>query len=155
LRKNKREDVWKKIDKRGEDECWNWLDRLSNGYGQMRFNNKAYGAHRFVYEEVYGMIPEGLFICHKCNNPSCCNPNHLYAGTQKDNQKQMVNEGRSAKGEMQSLSKLTTRDILKIRSLYSTNEKNQIELGKIFGVDNATISDITRRKTWKHIPMEE
>jgi len=149
---NNLKDVWKYIDIKGEDDCWEWLGHLVRGnYGSFGINKKYYRSHRLAYTETYGPIPEGMFILHKCNNPKCCNPKHLYAGTQKDNMEQCKNDGRVAMGEKHYKSKLTEENVLKIRSLYSTGNYYQRELGKIFGVGDITISDITRRKTWKYI----
>jgi len=144
--------IWNRIDVRNEDDCWNWMRcKDKKGYGIIGLNNKSCRVNRFIYKEIYGSIPEGLLVCHKCNNPSCCNPNHLYVGTHADNMKQMVDDGRSGKGENNGYVKLTGRDILKIRYLFSTGEYSQRELGEMFGVVQVNISRIVNNKIWKHI----
>jgi hypothetical protein len=81
-------------------DCWHWQGPLTpSGYGCIQYvtGEKAL-AHRVAYELFVGPIPEGLFACHHCDNPPCCNPNHLYAGTPADNSRDMVARGRSLKG---------------------------------------------------------
>jgi len=78
---------WKKVDKRGPDECWNWLgaiNRKGGGYGQFGVRGFIAKAHRVSWELLYGDIPKGLMVLHKCNNPSCVNPSHLYLGSRFD-----------------------------------------------------------------------
>lgn len=78
-RKNTFEDVWKRINIKDKDNCWEWKGYLnSNGYGQIKINLKRYTVTRIVYELTYSKIPKGLYISHKCNNKKCCNPQHLF-----------------------------------------------------------------------------
>jgi len=93
------ERFWNKVDIKSKEECWNWKGyKNSDGYGHMTQNGKYKAAHRLAYELTYGTIPEGLLIMHLCDNPSCCNPNHLKTGTNKDNSQDMKRKGRSAGG---------------------------------------------------------
>jgi len=147
-------DIWKRIDKRSEDECWEWKGAVStNGYGAMSINCKDDSTHRIVYCEIFGTIPEGLFVLHHCDNPSCCNPNHLFLGTPKDNMKDRNQKGRGnvPRGEEHYRSKLIKEQVLEIRKLYITNEYTQTKLGKMFGVAPSNISNIINRKAWRHI----
>jgi len=150
--KNNLEDVWKKINKKENDDCWEWVGALSNnGYGAFVLNQKTYSSHRIVYELIYGSISSGYCILHKCNNPSCCNPSHLYLGTHADNSKQMVNEGRSCRGEKNGRSKLNVEQIREIRRLYSTGKYYQRELGIRFGVSRSEIGRIVNGIMWGYI----
>lgn len=143
--KNTKESVWKKIDIKNNNECWNWIGCLNHdGYGEIKINYKKYLVHRVVYELIYDSIPDGLLVLHKCNNPSCCNSNHLYIGTHEDNMKQMTKDLRQAY-------KLSPKNILEIRNLYSTGNYSQRKLGDMFNVDHSTIGDVISKKTGRYI----
>ena len=80
------------------DQCWPWTgSRLSTGYGQISVAGKTTTAHRVAWEQANGPIPKGLVVCHRCDNPPCCNPAHLFIGTPKDNTQDMIQKGRKAK----------------------------------------------------------
>ena len=86
---------WGHIDIKSEDECWEWkIFTTPKGYGQFQANRCTYKSHRLAYYLTYGKIPEDLYICHKCNNRKCCNPKHLYAGTQKENVQDCIRSGK-------------------------------------------------------------
>ena len=87
-----------KIDIKNDDECWLWkADKSHNGYGQFYLNGKTSRSHRLIYELYVGDIPDGKQICHKCDNPACCNPKHLFICTQQENIQDMRNKGRQKK----------------------------------------------------------
>jgi hypothetical protein len=88
---------WAKVEK-GPD-CWNWTGAKSSGYGDFYIGGRGLLAHRVAWTMENGEIPTGLLVLHRCDNPSCVNPEHLFAGTYQDNADDMVSKGRQAKGD--------------------------------------------------------
>jgi hypothetical protein len=81
-----------KIDENG---CWNWMGcKIPQGYGRIHFNGRGDYTHRVIYILTYGEIPEDMCICHRCDNPACCNPTHLFLGTVKENMEDRDRKGR-------------------------------------------------------------
>ncbi len=150
---NTLEDVWKYINKKYED-CWIWKGSISSdGYGRIVINHKIYRTHRLIYEMTIGKIPDGLLVCHSCDNPLCCNPEHLFLGTYKENTQDMISKGRKylMNGELNNFSKLTEKEVIMIREIYSNGKYFQRELGEMFGVSKSAIYNIIHKITWKHI----
>lgn len=138
-----------------ETGCWEWTGRLCNkGYGRIdfcKYNNKiTYFSHRVSYEIFYGIsILKEIFVLHKCDNPKCCNPNHLKIGTQQDNMNDKVNRGRQASGENNGMSKFTWEIVNKIRRLKMTGNYTNKQLADIFNSGTSSIYDIINNRTWK------
>ena len=130
--------------------CWNWKASTRGiGYGQVSFKNKKLYTHRVVWELSYGAIPDGLFVLHKCDNPLCVNPNHLFLGTNQDNMTDKVKKGRQSHGESSKLSKLSSVQIDDIRKRYRRGKISQQSLADEMGVSQSLISLILNRKLWK------
>jgi len=128
--------------------CWNWQGCNRWGYGKITINKKTLCVHRVMYKIFYGSIPEDKpLVLHKCDNPKCCNPMHLYAGTQQDNMNDRVKRNQSCKGENHHNVKLTEKQVLEIRA----SSDMQIVLAQRFNVGRTIINDIKNRKRWKHI----
>jgi hypothetical protein len=147
---------WELVAIAGPDDCWPWLggwDRKDSKYGRFYYGNFHIRAHRLAYILTYGYIPEGTEICHKCDNPPCCNPAHLFAGTHQQNMSDMVAKGRlvGLKGERSNSVKLTAQQVLEIRSMYETGKYSHLGLAHTFGVSEAAVQFIITRRTWKHI----
>jgi len=135
--------------------CWLWTGhRHPFGYGvftQGRNNNVA--AHRVMYELVHGPLLNGSFhVLHHCDRPACCNPEHLFVGTQGDNRQDCIDKGRDARGAKQGLAKLSDEDVLTIRRLHNPQKRNGAEIARLFGLHRTNVYTIVRRKTWKHLP---
>lgn len=141
---------WAKVDK--SQECWEWTaSKHFSGYGEIGYLGKKHKAHRISWMIHHGEIPEGLYVLHKCDNPACVNPDHLFLGTHNDNMADKMQKGRCSalKGESNGESRLTEQQVKEIRALYPSF--NQIKIGKMFNVSNTTISKIVRRESWRHI----
>lgn len=129
--------------------CWLWERAASEGYGQLHVGNgKRVGAHRAAYEAAYGPLKEGQQACHKCDNRLCINPDHLFAGTMRDNFHDAIQKGRRQKKDGSFLrAKLTTEQVFAIRA----DTRGSYVLGKEYGVHPSTIRQIRRRKAWGHV----
>lgn len=143
---------WSRV--RKTDGCWIWTGTPSRT-SHCQFcapNGKVY-VHRYAYELTYGPIPLGMFVLHRCDNPRCVNPLHLFLGTQRDNVQDCISKGRKpiihagAKGLKNASAKLSEADVLNIRAESGT----VISLAAKYGVTPATISKIRLRRTWRHI----
>lgn len=141
---------WDKVNKGSVDDCWEYLGRLNHdGYGQFDHHNTASVAHRFSWELSFGKIPDGIYVCHKCDNPSCVNPNHLFLGTQKDNMEDMVKKGRGAdkRGRKNGKSVVNESIVREIRVLYSNGWSYQ-KIADNFGVSNGCVNHIINGRHW-------
>lgn len=142
------ERFWAKVSITGGDDCWNWNGcKLPSGYGIIGrgTGQVPIGAHVVSWIIHNGSFAPGLSVCHKCDNRSCVNPNHLFLGTQQDNLKDMRSKGRQVKGEKHGLAKLSEDDV---RAIRGSNE-TQARLAAHFGVNQSCISKIQLGKRWK------
>uniref|UniRef100_A0A6M3JC30 Putative homing endonuclease n=1 Tax=viral metagenome TaxID=1070528 RepID=A0A6M3JC30_9ZZZZ len=163
------ERFWEKVDVREEDECWPWKAcKGKGGYGKFGSGrSKTIAAHRVAYELGNGSIPEGLDVLHKCDFPPCCNPGHLWPGTNLDNQRDCIAKGRTAcgerngththpearpRGEANGSTKLTETQVREVRRLCNEGH-TQRETGELVGVKQTAISQIMCGKTWKNIGL--
>lgn len=145
-----------------DEACWEWTGPKSHfGHGKMRefgAGSREIRAHRVSYELFIGPIKDGQFVCHKCDNPSCVNPAHLYAGTQADNMRDKRVRNRQ-KGELSGIAKLNDQNVRAIKAFlrrhppgHGRREGGQCGfLARWFGVTKYAISDIYRGKCWNHI----
>jgi len=151
-----RKRFWEKVDKKGPDDCWNWKPPCSGeGYGMIydSFSRKEIGAHRYSYEIHCGPIPDGMFVCHHCDNKKCCNPSHFFLGTNQDNildaaKKGIIGGPRPAiQGENHYGAKLRKEQVEEIRLMLSNGVKMEV-IAENFFVSRSTISSIKTGRTW-------
>ncbi len=138
---------WDKVSIGCPNECWIWLAGSQKGYGIFAFNTnpgrKRRRSHRVAYELLYGMIPDGMVVCHKCDNPGCVNPAHLFIGTQKENCLDAQKKNRASK-------KLTPQTVREIRELRLKGLKYK-EIALRYGVNRRLISMVCKNELWTHI----
>lgn len=142
--------VLNKLTKR-DDGCWEWLGAISSGgYGSLVVKGKSLKPHRFIYSIMHGAIPEGMQVCHHCDNPPCCNPDHLFLGSHQDNMRDMHDKGRAAKhnGENNARAILTNAGAKRIKTLLAEG-KTPLEISVEYNVVQSTIGHIQAGRTWK------
>lgn len=173
---------WEKVEVLGEDDCWEWkASKVRGGYGQFWIHGEQVKSHRVAWIITNGQIPLGMLACHKCDNPGCCNPNHLFMGSHKDNAVDKVKKGRAAtgdkngarikpeklargdrngsrlhperlvRGESHASAVFDAQTVRLIRFVYGNGGYTHKMLSGIFNVRPSTIHTIVNRKTWKHI----
>ena len=161
---NKR-NFFRKIKINHETGCHEWkAARSGGGYGQFNLRGRMVGAHRLAYFLATGTDPAGLNACHSCDNPSCCNPDHLFLGTDADNMLDKTRKGRNncprgeahgsrtqpwswQRGEARWNAKLSSADILSIR----TDPRNSREIAGQYCVSRSQITAIKRGEKWRHV----
>lgn len=145
------------IESPGRLGCWEWPNVLNNmGYGRttVTINGKYISkfVHRIMSEIVNG--PTKLCVCHRCDNPKCCNPDHLFIGTVKDNVQDMIAKGRkstvAARGEQAGLAKLTTEQVIEARIMQMGGISGRA-ISRYYGVSKNAISSILSGRTWNHV----
>lgn len=145
---------WRRVEK--SDDCWVWTGHLNDdGYGT--FSVDASGprsnwlAHRLAYHLTYGSIPDGEYVLHRCDNPACVRPDHLFTGDQTANMQDCIAKGRfsRAKGERCGRSKLTEAQVLEIRKRAET--ERGCKIAPDYGLTKEAVYAIVKRKVWKHI----
>jgi hypothetical protein len=151
---------WTSVNKHGPihpvlgTRCWLWTaGKFRRGYGRVDFCGKSTGSHRYSWRIHFGNIPNGLCVLHRCDNPPCVNPDHLFLGTRTDNMTDRDHKGRQSKGEHRPLAKLTDELVREIRRRYRKRcRRNGIHaISRELGVAPLTIWKVVNNITWKHI----
>ena len=140
--------LWKKVELIPFHECWEWVGSLQgSGYGQIWREDRLVSVHRVSWELHFGSVPNGLLVLHKCDNRSCVRPDHLFLGTNLDNQQdckakdRLGNRGRLPKERETHLDKATK---LRIKEIYAQDLLTQEEIAKAFGITQPMVSYIVR-----------
>ncbi len=136
--------------------CWEWPGKITtSGYGGVQQAKQQHYVHRFVWEQTNGPIPAGIFVCHTCDNPICCNPAHLFLGTPADNLRDARQKGRTVNpprwvGENHHAAKLTDADVLAIRRAYRDGE-SIISITRGSPVCRQSVANIVYERGWTHL----
>lgn len=151
MRRKSRWEFWEYVDKKGPDECWNWLGhKTKDGYGRITAERQNWWTHRLAYESAKGPLPPWSpdnEVQHSCNNPSCCNPAHLWLGTRADNMKTAGEQGTlSRKGLQNGNSKLSPEQVIAIRA----DERSSRTVASEYGIEKTQVLRIRRGDHWDH-----
>lgn len=149
-------DFWQHVSMPDENGCMTWGgSRDKDGYGVLKHGGRFYRAHRLAYAIANDDDPGALYVCHACDNPPCCNPDHLWLGDNRANQLDAVAKGRrpvmQQSGQDNGNAKVTEAQARHIIELIASGRKN-IEIATAFGLHHATVSAIRRGKSWPDLP---
>jgi hypothetical protein len=172
---------WRKVDRGSSDGCWLWIGARRGSYGMFRPTaDTQISSHRMAYELANGPIPDGLCVCHRCDNPLCVRPDHLWLGTIGENNADRVAKGRSATGDRSGprlhperlrrgpgsypnrrpemyqgtnnkRARLTNEIVTAIRAEYATGTTTQEAIGRKYGISQPHVQQIVSRRIWTHI----
>ncbi len=146
---------WARIKITAAGECWNWKGAtVAFGYGILSVGGHRWYAHRLAYHLTNGHIPAGRFVCHKCDNPACCNPAHLWLGTIQDNNADCLKKGRhfcqrKKPSHLNPNAKLSQKDVNDMRALFDRQKITYRALGEIFGVTHTAAFKIIKGQLWQ------
>lgn len=136
---------WAQVRFSDDNECW-IIGPGGNRYGQLAYDGKVYRTHRLAYELFVGPIPGGMHVCHTCDHPACCNPDHLFLGTHADNMADMVAKGRHSWAR--KVSALTAEDIRWVREQYARGAPG-LDLAETLGVCPGFVYSLLSGKSWR------
>jgi hypothetical protein len=142
------ERLWARVDRSaGPSGCWPWTGPHLRGYGQFSVENRTVRTHRMAWQATHGNIADGMCVLHRCDNPPCCNPSHLFLGTNAENTADKIRKGRARylHGEDNPMARLSAADVMAIRSA----EGPQTAIGARFGICQTSVSQIKLGKRWK------
>lgn len=152
--------------RRDPDACWPWGRSLD--YGRTKRNGRSTLTHRIAFEFAFGSIPDGMCVLHRCDNPPCCNPAHLFLGTRADNNRDRDSKGRTRypsgsshgsktkpqsvlRGSRHGRARFDEAAVAEMRALLAAGHSLRA-VGAMFGTTKPTIHDIASRRTWRHVP---
>jgi hypothetical protein len=154
LAKSPEERFWREVGRGSDAECWLWTGAKSGSmpgkqYGYFNQGKVRYSTHRFSYQLHHGPIPAGMFVCHRCDTPSCVNPAHLFLGTPSDNMRDKYAKDRSnTVGQTHPFATLTDEDVYAIRA----DARSHRDVARDFNTSESNVRVIRKRCAWKHLP---
>lgn len=134
--------------------CWLWMGgTVSDGYGWFWDGKRGMGAHRFAAIISFGSIPKGMEVCHRCDNPPCVNPAHLFIGTRQDNvrDREQKNRGGAPRGDAHPMARLRATDVEDIKTLRAEGMEME-EIAARYGVSDTSIYNVLKGRTWRRAP---
>lgn len=145
---------WAKVKSGEPTECWPWIAGTSQGYGRIRMRTLTLYSHRVAYYLHYGVDTRGQFVLHRCDNPPCCNPSHLFLGTQADNMQDMVRKGRRPFRVIYKTpndnARVTIGDVRDIRRRYHNGESVNA-LASEYLIARQSVRRIAKGITWRYV----
>jgi len=149
---NKEDHFLSQIKKNENTECWEWTGFLKGGYGYIRVNRKDFAVHRLMFERYKRPIPKNVNVCHSCDNTKCCNPEHLWLGTQQENIKDMINKKRDKKafGTKHHRCKINEEIARQIKIKFKEG-LNMREIHRTLNISYRIVQHICTGNTWRHI----
>jgi hypothetical protein len=140
---------WRKMHIGNDSECWAWIKGFfASGYGRTSLNGRMFRSSRLAFMFFYGADPYPCLVLHSCDNPPCCNPNHLFLGNETDNNDDMTRKGRRPAGLTHGMAKMTPASVAELRTLYDRGATT-VELVERFGISSAQVYKIATRQFWK------
>ena len=148
------ERFWSKTELIPFSSCWYWTGSLTRGYGYATVNKKVGYAHRHSWEFNFGAIPKGMCVCHKCDNPICIRPDHLFLGTHADNVRDKIAKGRARTGKrigtQHKHAKLNDEKVLLAYQLKKSGLTLR-EIAQQVGASKSAVGNIFTKTTWRHV----
>jgi hypothetical protein len=143
--------LWRKVDKSNLNGCWIYTGHKDkDGYGRCNYNRKFDKAHRVAWIVTHGEIPKGISVCHKCDNPPCCNPDHLFLGTTKQNIWDCCIKERRSQRRPRSIQ--DPEIVYQIREDFDSKKYRMKFLEEKYKLSNSVIRNIGRRLSWAYLP---
>jgi len=141
---------WAGVGKAGPNDCWPWKRKARTrwGYGVIYMGGKYRNTHRVAFMLKGNAIPARRFVCHRCDNPPCCNPKHLFLGTHRVNQNDMARKDRSCHGTRNGRARLTEKRAMRLRLDYDTGQYSIQDVADLYGISKATAFEVIRGWTW-------
>ena len=135
--------------------CWLWQGMVREGYGEVSLDGRLLRAHRLAWMLFRGEIAPGMVVCHKCDVRACVNPEHLFLGTSAENSQDMLNKGRSSRGERHHNAKLTEDHVSRIKAMLAENRLYISEIAREFDVTPSAIRSIKQGRTWRGVAARQ